>query len=185
MASYSILNIPGTKATCIGRNSVQLIVLLLNYENYHVSLSFTALANVPVVGNHKRQVSLYVGDRLRLECPIWGSNDGSNQSGGDDFNFSYMGGGLINEIIYHWNIQGLPEYAVTMDSRFRFLEDGRVVELTQPVTRSDAGIYQCSGVTGFGQKKVVFEVHIAGKLVWKRASEFFPSNEGALNSSTN
>lgn len=70
----------------------------------------------------------------------------------------------MNDIIYQWNIQGLPEYAVAMDTRFRFLEGGRVVELTQPVTKSDAGIYQCSGVTGFGQKKVDFEVHVAGEF---------------------
>lgn len=69
----------------------------------------------------------------------------------------------MSDIIYQWNIQGLPEYAVSMDTRFNFLEGGRIVELTQPVTKSDAGIYQCSGVTGFGQKKVVFEVNIAGK----------------------
>ena len=71
----------------------------------------------------------------------------------------------MSDIIYQWNIQDLPEYVVAMDTRFRFFEGGRVVELTQPVTKSDAGIYQCSGVTGFGQKKVVFEVHVAG-MFW-------------------
>ncbi|KAM3188339.1 hypothetical protein ACTXT7_000460 [Hymenolepis weldensis] len=115
------------------------------------------LANVPVVDNHNRQINLHVGDYLRLECPIRGSND----PGGDNSHASYLNDDLMSDIIYQWNIQGLPEYALSMDTRFNFLEGGRIVELTQPVTKSDAGIYQCSGVTGFGQKKVVFEVNIA------------------------
>uniref|UniRef100_A0A5K3EJS8 Ig-like domain-containing protein n=1 Tax=Mesocestoides corti TaxID=53468 RepID=A0A5K3EJS8_MESCO len=116
-------------------------------------------ANVPVVGAHNRRVNIHVGDRLRLECPIRGSNAGS-LNGKTEENSHFLRGGLMDNIMYQWNIQGLPEYAITMDTKFRFLEGGRIVELTHPVTKSDAGIYQCSGVTGFGQKKVTFEVYI-------------------------
>ncbi len=69
---------------------------------------------------------------------------------------------FMSDVMYQWNIRDLPEYAITMDDRYRFLEGSRVVELTEPVTKSDAGLYKCSGVTGFGQKMVVFEVHVAG-----------------------
>ncbi|CDS40141.1 Immunoglobulin subtype [Echinococcus multilocularis] len=134
-------------------NELHLLIILL--------LIKITSANVPVVGSHNRQVSLHVGDHLLLECPIWGSNEGPVHSEGESQPTSFLDGSLMNNVIYQWNIQGLPEYAVAMDTRFRFLEGGRVVELTQPVTKSDAGIYQCSGVTGFGQKKVDFEVHVA------------------------
>ncbi|KAL7063188.1 hypothetical protein AAHC03_01232 [Spirometra sp. Aus1] len=48
-----------------------------------------------------------------------------------------------------------------MNPRFLFSENGRVVELTGPVTKEDVGVYHCSGVTGFGRKEVTFEVSVA------------------------
>ncbi|VDN22156.1 unnamed protein product [Dibothriocephalus latus] len=113
-----------------------------------------------------RQIRLNVGDSLRLECPIWGS--GPAHKGPTDPNAALFldGTGAGEEdVMYQWNIRNIPDYSLAMNPRFRFSESGRVVQLTGPVTKEDAGVYHCSGVTGFGRKEVTFEVYVADSNV--------------------
>lgn len=109
-------------------------------------------------------VRVRVGDRLRLECPILSSASPLTQNSPEGTLFLDEGEAGGMGIMYQWNIRDLPNYSISMHPHFSFSENGRVVEVTGQITKEDAGLYQCSGVTGFGKKEVNFEVHVAGSV---------------------
>ncbi|CAL8096044.1 unnamed protein product [Calicophoron daubneyi] len=116
-------------------------------------------SKIPIIGNYNNQIRLNIGDHLRLECPVHGTgSDNTHNSGGDGSH------ALLNDdnsgVLYHWRVRDQLDYALDMDSRYRFTQNRRVLEVTAPLESSDSGIYTCMGITGFGKREVSFEVHV-------------------------
>ncbi|TNN09041.1 Hemicentin-2 [Schistosoma japonicum] len=117
---------------------------------------------VPIVANHNKQIRLQVGDILRLECPIHitsaGGVDSSsnvNNANSATHQLEYSSG-----VIYNWKVRDLHDYSLDTNSHYRFSQQRRILEVTEPLQISDSGNYTCSGITGFGNREVTFEVHV-------------------------
>ncbi|CAH8546538.1 unnamed protein product [Heterobilharzia americana] len=113
---------------------------------------------VPIVANHNNQIRLQVGDTLRLECPIHITSSGGLVSSNDNPNTKlpeYNSG-----VMYNWKVRDLHDYSLDTNSHYRFSQQRRILEVTEPLKISDSGNYTCLGVTGFGKREVTFEVHV-------------------------
>ncbi|CAH8855913.1 unnamed protein product [Trichobilharzia szidati] len=113
---------------------------------------------VPMVVNHNNQIRLQVGDKLRLECPIHITSSGGLVSSNENSNSNqpeYNSG-----VMYNWKVRDLHDYSLDTNSHYRFSQQRRILEVTEPLQVSDSGNYTCLGVTGFGKREVTFEVHV-------------------------
>ncbi|VDQ14368.1 unnamed protein product [Trichobilharzia regenti] len=126
-------------------------------------MQFHVDTKVPMVVNHNNQIRLQVGDKLRLECPIHITSSGGLVSSNENSNSNqpeYNSG-----VMYNWKVRDLHDYSLDTNSHYRFSQQRRILEVTEPLQVSDSGNYTCLGVTGFGKREVTFEVHVRGKRV--------------------
>ncbi|CAH8516332.1 unnamed protein product [Schistosoma turkestanicum] len=117
---------------------------------------------VPMVVNHNNQIRLQVGDLLRLECPIHITSTGGlvSLSNDRDINSNTHQSEYNTGVIYNWKVQDLHDYSLDTNDHYRFSQQRRILEVTEPLQISDSGNYTCSGITGFGKREVTFEVHV-------------------------
>uniref|UniRef100_T1E1E1 NDK n=1 Tax=Dendrocoelum lacteum TaxID=27895 RepID=T1E1E1_9PLAT len=115
-------------------------------------------SQVPVIKAYNSEITLKVGDVLKMECPIEVSTDGSDAS-------------LQSSIMYEWKIKQFNDVSVAMNSKYSFNHNSRILNITKPLGVEDSGRYVCKGITGFGSKEAVFNIKVIDTLQKRLCAE--------------